>query len=200
MGALFQAFICLGYVVVIVVVILLTCVDLDGDTRVSAAARFCAEFPERVVWPTLKRVCGAGAARRAKRWSVWLCEEPNPVLQSLYLGLVVGGYGLVVAVAYPRVPGPSLAAYHKALAACSFASCLLSFAAASATEPGYVVDARSVALHDGYAYDGVLFVAGRICPSAKVRKVARSKFCVASNRIVARVDHFCPWLNIAVGE
>ena len=49
-------------------------------------------------------------------------------------------------------------------------------------------------------YDNVHFLPNKICSTAKVRKVARSKFCTTTWCNVARFDHFCPWINNAIGE
>ena len=78
--------------------------------------------------------------------------------------------------------------------------CLGTWAKACTAPPGYVVDAATFAKHDNYAYDGCLYEAGGTCPTTGVPKPARAKFCRTTRRVVARFDHFCPWVNNAVGE
>jgi len=41
--------------------------------------------------------------------------------------------------------------------------------------------------------------ASQFCMSCKCRKPIRSKHCRSSDLCVARFDHFCPWINNAVG-
>eukprot|EP00578_Thalassiosira_sp_NH16_P014712 CAMPEP_0181124912 /NCGR_PEP_ID=MMETSP1071-20121207/26754_1 /TAXON_ID=35127 /ORGANISM="Thalassiosira sp., Strain NH16" /LENGTH=311 /DNA_ID=CAMNT_0023210289 /DNA_START=554 /DNA_END=1489 /DNA_ORIENTATION=+ len=55
-------------------------------------------------------------------------------------------------------------------------------------------------LYDHYPYDGVLYAEGAVCPSLKIRKIARSKYDRVSGRHVPRFDHHCGWLNTAIGE
>ena len=103
-----------------------------------------------------------------------------------------------------------------------FASCLTSFVAASTREPGYIVDSETVAKHENYAhycnvqtistrqlpaekpfvyrYDCMLFWPNKVCPTANVCKIARSKYCATTKCNIARFDHFCPWVNNAIGE
>lgn len=93
-----------AYAAVTVVVSLVACVDPEGSGVHNRLTRFLYEFPEAVAWPVVHFVLGPRAQKRAAAFVHWLCEEPNCVLQSVYLMIVVGGYGCVVACAYPRVP------------------------------------------------------------------------------------------------
>jgi len=189
-----------SYAVFTLVISLIACVDPEGDGWHNKLAGLVSGFPEHVVWPAIGQLCGKRAEERVAKLTRWLCAEPNPVLQILYLTFVCGGYGAAVIFAYPRVPCASLGAHHKGLGMLFFASCLTSFIAASTGEPGYIVDNQTVAKHDNYAYDNVHFLPNKICSTAKVRKVARSKFCTTTWCNIARFDHFCPWINNAIGE
>ena len=122
------------------------------------------------------------------------------MLQLLYLLLVGGGYGLAVADMYPRVPCAALGPHHRPAALALVLFCLGTWAKACTAPPGYVVDAATFAKHDNHAYDGCLYEAGGTCPTTGVPKPARAKFCRTTRRVVARFDHFCPWVNNAVGE
>ena len=67
------------------------------------------------------------------------------------------------------------------------------------SDPG-TVTAASLARHGStYAFDGLLY-APRRCVTMRLPAPARSKFCRVTNRRVARFDHFCVWMNNAVGE
>ena len=51
-----------------------------------------------------------------------------------------------------------------------------------------------------FRYDNVIFLPYKVCHTARLRKVARSKYCTTTKCHVARFDHYCPWINNAVGE
>jgi hypothetical protein len=38
------------------------------------------------------------------------------------------------------------------------------------------------------------------CRTTMVKKPLRSKFCVHTGAVVARMDHYCIWLNTTIGE
>ena len=191
--ALLQAGLLASYGSAAAALFLVACVEPEGDGRLAEIANWLFDAPERLL-----RAC-VGARRRA-RCAAYLCDEPNPVLQLLYLLLVGGGYGLAVADMYPRVPCAALGPHHRPAALALVLFCLGTWAKACTAPPGYVVDAATFAKHDNYAYDGCLYEAGGTCPTTGVPKPARAKFCRTTRRVVARFDHFCPWVNNAVGE
>ena len=191
--ALLQAGLLASYGSAAAALFLVACVEPEGDGRLAEIANWLFDAPERLL-----RACVG--ARRGARCAAYLCDEPNPVLQLLYLLLVGGGYGLAVADMYPRVPCAALGPHHRPAALALVLFCLGTWAKACAAPPGYVVDAATFAKHDNYAYDGCLYEAGGTCPTTGVPKPARAKFCRTTRRVVARFDHFCPWVNNAVGE
>lgn len=67
------------------------------------------------------------------------------------------------------------------------------------TSPG-IITARTIDKFDNYPYDGVLYMPNRICPTVNIRKLARSKYDRMTKRHIARFDHYCAWINQAVGE
>lgn len=191
--ALLQGALLASYAAAAAALFLVACVDADGDGRLAAVANRLLDAPE-----LLMRTCVG--ARRGARCAAYLCDEPNPALQLVYLLLVGGGYGLALAELYPRVPCSTLSGHHRAYALLAVLGCLGTWAKVCGTPPGYVVDAASFAKHDCYAPDGHLFLPHETCPATAVRKPARAKFCRVTGCVVARFDHFCPWVNIAVGE
>ena len=67
------------------------------------------------------------------------------------------------------------------------------------SDPG-TVHAGNVDRHlESFAYDGLMYAPKR-CPTMRLQAPARSKFCRVTNRRVARFDHFCSWMNNAIGE
>lgn len=170
-----------SYAVFTIAVSLVACVDPVGSRWHNKLTQCIYSFPQRVVWPTMRQLCGRQTQKRTAEFSRWLCEEPNVVLQIFYLMFVCG----------PQ---------HRGLGMLCFASCLTSFVAASTREPGYIVDNETVAKHENYAYDCMLFWPNKVCPTANVCKIARSKYCATTKCNIARFDHFCPWVNNAIGE
>ena len=93
----------------------------------------------------MARLRGMHGLSASARCAAYLCDEPNPVLQLLYLLLVGGGYGLAVADMYPRVPCAALGPHHRPAALALVLFCLGTWAKACTAPPGYVVDAATFA-------------------------------------------------------
>mmetsp|Transcript_16443 Transcript_16443/g.51504 ORF Transcript_16443/g.51504 Transcript_16443/m.51504 type:complete len:411 (+) Transcript_16443:44-1276(+) len=192
---------CLYGVASVVLVIVSVGDPEDPESRIGGAARWLWRLPEAALSSRACRcVLGERGVARVRRWTRYVCEEPNPVLQIVYLILVSGGYGAMLAVGYPRLPCSTLGAWHRWSGLAAFAATLASFCYASVRPPGYIVDEATAARHDNYPYDDALFRAGKVCPTTGTRKIARSKFCVTRRLCVARFDHFCPFLNASIGE
>ena len=90
-----------SYAVFTIAVSLVACVDPVGSRWHNKLTQCIYSFPQRVVWPTMRQLCGRQTQKRTAEFSRWLCEEPNVVLQIFYLMFVCGGYGTVVVFAYP---------------------------------------------------------------------------------------------------
>ncbi|KAL9835987.1 palmitoyltransferase ZDHHC4 isoform 2-T2 [Geothlypis trichas] len=84
------------------------------------------------------------------------------------------------------------------------------FLLCSRANPGTVTKSNAASLAKVYAYDGVLFQRGLVCPTCTLEKPARSKHCskdlrFLSNRgsvcrtCVHRFDHHCVWVNNCIG-
>ncbi|NXM87576.1 ZDHC4 palmitoyltransferase, partial [Oenanthe oenanthe] len=64
---------------------------------------------------------------------------------------------------------------------------------------GTVTKSNATSLVKVYAYDGVLFQKGLVCPTCTVEKPARSKHCSVCGTCVHRFDHHCVWVNNCIG-
>ncbi|XP_041346254.1 palmitoyltransferase ZDHHC4 isoform X2 [Pyrgilauda ruficollis] len=73
------------------------------------------------------------------------------------------------------------------------------FLLCSRANPGAVTKSNAASLAEVYAYDGVLFQRGLVCPTCTVQKPARSKHCSVCRTCVHRFDHHCVWVNNCIG-
>ena len=139
---------------------------------------------------------------RASSSAEWFMYARHPIIQIAYLVLLIGAYGTFVLHGYPLLGGDNLymAAYHRVGGAIVFVLCLLTFYAASFTDPGIVTPANVTEYLRLYPADGVLYKPLRLCKTCGELKVPRSKHCRTCDRCVAKFDHHCIWLNTCVGE
>lgn len=108
------------YVFFTVVVLVVMCADPEGKGVLAALARFSTEDAPRAFSKLLRALCGARVASTVEGglWSCfdWTCNKRNPLLQTFYLVVILGAYGLVVKFAYPMVPAYYLPAWHRYVA------------------------------------------------------------------------------------
>ncbi len=78
------------------------------------------------------------------------------------------------------------------------AACLVSFLLAAFTHPGHIT-ATSLKRFSRWKFDNAIYTK-RVCATCGVLKPARSKHCRIMNQCISRFDHYCIWLNTAVGE
>jgi hypothetical protein len=71
------------------------------------------QFPHFLLHRVLRKLFGAKGVESLQAFWHYLANEPNPVLQSLYLLLVSGGFFVGLTEAFSFVPNPYIANYHK---------------------------------------------------------------------------------------
>ena len=132
----------------------------------------------------------------------WIVYQPNPLLQIVYFVLVFGGFIMMVIVGYPMIPNPYMSAIHKYTGGIVVLGTLYAWYLACTKSPG-VITAKNWKTFDNYEY-AVIYSEGQSYEyeddRPSIPKLPRSKHDAISNVVVARFDHFCPWLNNAVGE
>ena len=121
------------------------------------------------------------------------------VQQFIYCLAVFGSWAIVFIKVYPLCRKSShLANYHINVGYLVFAVCVGSWRFACGTDPGNITE-DTLEKYDVYPHDDILYT-NKICPTLKIRKLARSKYDKYSDRHVPRFDHFCGWLNQPIGE
>jgi hypothetical protein len=133
--------------------------------------------------------------------SEYAFNQRNPILQGFYLAVVLGAYGTVVINGYPRLPCYYLPLGHRFSAFTAVAFCLWIWWKACTVSPGLVTPETLHRYDHNYPFDNWLYLEGRPrCRTSGILRPPRSKFCRFMGANVARYDHFCPWLNNAVGQ
>lgn len=129
------------------------------------------------------------------------CDEiaSAHVQQFIYCLAVFGSWAIVFIKVYPLCRQSShVADYHRSIGYAVFALCLGSWRFACGIDPGNI-DEKTIQKYDVYPYDDILYTS-KVCPTLKIRKLARSKYDKYSDRHIPRFDHFCGWLNQPIGE
>ncbi|KAF4694099.1 zinc finger protein [Perkinsus olseni] len=172
----------------------------DGNSVFDRVYRAATEYVPNAIKFVLRILCcgsDRGGVALDSAWN-YTCNEANPIVQIVYLSLVVGGYFLYVIFGYPLLPNTYLGEYHKYVGFLVFVLCIYTFAAASITDPGIITKRNVHAISKIYPMDEILFHE-KECSTCKQPKPARSKHCSLCNCCVARFDHHCVWINNCVG-
>lgn len=166
---------------------------LWADPETSKTADFWTDRVPKYVSLKLKGIIGSSNVER-------LGVLGEYMLQVIYLVVVLGAWSIIFAYAYPWVlKSQSVENYHRYVGYVVFLCCMTSWRYACNVSPG-IITAQNLARYDHFPYDGFLFVPDRICSTAGIPKLARSKYDRFSKVHVARFDHFCGWLHNPIGE
>ncbi|CBZ53139.1 hypothetical protein NCLIV_029260 [Neospora caninum Liverpool] len=142
----------------------------EGTSLFSRLHRFFfASFPRRCLL-LLEKTCGTRARRGVERAFFYVCHTNNPLVQIVYLAVMIGGYSQVVLVGYPWIPNAYLGAHHKFIAFGVFIACLATFLVCSLKDPG-VIDHSNVDEHVRlYPYDKCIYFPDSKCSTCLFTK------------------------------
>ena len=134
----------------------------------------------------------------------WVAFKPNPLLQMVYFGLVCGGYVLMTQFGFPKLPNAYMGEIHIWLGSAVVAITMYSWYLACTKSAG-VITHDNWEQFDNYPYDEQMYGPGQFYVyeeknRPRIPKLARSKHDAITDKVYAKFDHFCPWLNNAVGE
>jgi palmitoyltransferase len=146
------------------------------------------------------KVCGAKFTGRMGRLINWVANEQNPLMQIMYLAIVLSAWAAMIFKGYPmiRAGNPFLEPYHCYVGYGVYAACLATFYLAC-TVPAGTISKNNTADWDVYPPDNVLFAANKWCDRTGMVKLPRSKYSKLEGRHVPRFDHYCVWLKQSVG-
>lgn len=166
------------------------CIIADPESS-TIAGFFMKDLPS-LLFQQLERIIGKKGVATVEKWT-------DRSLQLVYLVVVLGSWSIIFTYGYEAIQKSNyISNNHQYAGYAVFAACMSSWHYACHTSPGSVTS-RTIALYDHYPYDSILYY-NKQCPTLNIRKVARSKYDRFSKQHVPRFDHFCGWLNQAVGE
>ena len=189
---------------------LMACVNPNDPSMLGVVARFVTITAPKHVGNTIRSVPFVGPLCLDGGYQLfnYVAFKPNPLLQSVYAVLVFGGYGCVLWQAYPQIPNLYMAGYHRYIGVFVVGGTLWAWYKSCSVSPGYIT-AENYKEFDNYPVDRMMYqpdqfytykdVQGNVVRQ-QIPKLPRSKHDAITNKVVARFDHFCPWLNNAVGE
>jgi len=189
-----------GYFALLVgIVVVCFVVDPDSNSILGKLAYLCTiSLPQSAKNAISRLPGGAKFVSLLETTANYVCYKPNPILQILYLLLVIGGFVIFNLEAMHHIPNQFLGEIHLYTSHLAVMITLFTFIKASTSDPGYITK-NSFKVYDHYEYDGFLYVK-RDCPTCKIRKIPRSKHCSVCNACISKFDHHCPWINGCVGE
>jgi len=166
------------------------CIVADPDE--SPAARFFVGTIPSLIYSGVEHLFGKRIISKIEKFL-------DRSLQIAYLIVVLGSWSIVFAYGYPAIKKSRyISTNHQYAGYIVFIMCMSSWHYACQKSPGHITN-RTLPLFDHYQYDDLLYT-NRLCPTTKIRKLARSKYDRFSKKHVPRFDHFCGWLNQAIGE
>jgi hypothetical protein len=116
------------------------CGDPTDDTILGRSNRFLSKDLPAFMRAAVVRVpwLGPRVVVGADRSYDYVCHKPNPLMQLVYLVLVVGGYCVFMLRAFPLIEHSSVSNVHKLISNVVVAVTVYSFVKASNSSPGRI--------------------------------------------------------------
>jgi len=163
-----------------------------NDASTSKTNHCLTVSTPRFVLSILRKILGPKLVQKLEQQSKYC-------LVVVYLVIVLGSWSIMFTYGYSFIAKSNhVSNFHMYSGYGVFILCMWSWRKASTTCPGFIT-ARNISIFDNYPYDDLLFE-NKNCPTKGIRKLPRSKYDRFTNQHVARFDHFCGWINNAVGE
>ncbi|KAK2185329.1 hypothetical protein NP493_240g05010 [Ridgeia piscesae] len=123
----------------------------------------------------------------------------NCYFQVIYLVLMLIGHFIVFAEALPFLYKSQPDVNHTFIPIALLTVNMIFFAVSSWSDPGLIDKDNHERYAKTYAYDDVMYKTHNNCRTCQFAKPARSKHCSIYNRCISKFDHYCLWVNNAVG-
>ncbi|KAH9100139.1 hypothetical protein LEN26_016142 [Aphanomyces euteiches] len=183
-------------------------VDPDRDTAMSTVRRLLLEDTPAFLSRLLLRLCGPDVHKSTLDIFDYVLNKPNPLMQIVYLHLVVGGYALFLVFADPLIPNIYLAEYHKYCLPAAVLAAVISFLKASTAPAGKMwsstVGTNSIPTCIAQNRNAQPAIAS----NQLVPNIALCATYACHDSIIVRLFSYqstnfgvdCAWLNACVGE
>ena len=164
------------------VLLIYACVIADPES--SVVGRFCSKQLPSLLYQQLEKIAGKKVLSQLEV----LMER---AYQLVYLTVVLGSWSVMFCYGYEEIEKSNyIHTNHQYSGYIVFLMCMSSFHYACNTHPGSVT-ARTISLFEHYEYDNVLYKNNQICPTVKIRKIARSKYDRFTRRHVVSRSFSC---------
>jgi hypothetical protein len=174
------------------IMFLLFCVTPSRKTGLGRANIWLSETFPAMFSAQLQSICGDKVHGMCGNGYDYLCFQKNPILQTFYLTLIVGGYGVFILECYPLMhPNIFLAEWHKKSAAATISMCLGIFVIACTSDPGNLTP-ENWKRFDNYPSHEIMFPPGKEYVGHDIPKIARSK---VRHFPVKCLDCACPFIK-----
>ena len=90
--------------------------------------------------------------------------------------------------------------FHFKMLSSLFALTLYAYYKSATTDPGFLTKKSLKKAIKRYEYDERIYISKEECPNCKFNKPARSYHCSKTNMCIEKYQHYCIWINQAVGR
>ncbi|KAF0755480.1 hypothetical protein AaE_004954 [Aphanomyces astaci] len=152
------------------VVGLVYCVDPNKNGVLSWLRRFVLDTLPSWSSDVLLKVCGPSIHSGVVDAIDYVLNRPNPLMQVVYLHLVIGGYALFIVFGQPLLPNVYLSYNHVYYAGGAALVALVTFLQACTTNAGVVNARDSLVQYHAYEFDQVMYIRGNACKTCHLNK------------------------------